>query len=1143
VAKRKPKGPKPHSFRNKLLLNQWLLSLFGIDPLADNKERPFHLLAEPIKDPKLEGLNSDNLHHFYHNLGDSPLFGNTQPGALLPGLKLDRSFLLRYEENIVRHTQTINQRRSRPVVWKYFQWLTLLFVETYLDRFFDNREGLLSDLNAYTDRFNGRWEREGYEKLARYDNGDKQKRKPLPFFAEDDLNKLCLQSATGSGKTLLMHVNLLQYRYYAEKHGRANDLSRVILLTPNERLSEQHIAEFRESGINAIPYMASRGNLFAQATGLNRVDVLEITKLADQEGPNTMATRSLGDQNLLLVDEGHRGMSGKEEGVWFTRRSELCAKGFTFEYSATFEQAVRASGNADFENSYAKTVVFDYSYRWFYEDGFGKDYKIDNLPDPNRETIKRLIEKGNIKKASSLEHARDVGHALMPFFLTACVLKFYQQLRIYEENTKEFEPFNMEKPLWVFVGSTVSKAKGTKDEKAVASDVARIIHFIADFLDKPEAATRRMQEILTGRGQDTGLLDKDGNDIFDGAFTYLAKAMNQGGSVDELYRDILTRLFNHAGGGNLVLDRIKGESGEVALRVGTSETPFGLINVGDAKGLCDHVAEVAAQDSIRLTVEDSDFTEAMFTSVKDSTSPINLLIGSKKFVEGWDCWRVSTMGLMHVGRSEGTQIIQLFGRGVRLKGFEWSLKRSGHTHAPIHPTFIEELETLNVFGIEADFMERFREFLKEEGLPGNERRKIITIPLNVTYDFGKKLKILRPKRKRSDGREYDFKKDAPVPTVGELPAYLADNQVVADWYPRIQSLQSRASDLPTQKHRASLREKHLALLDYDALFFDLERFKRERSWHNLNISKDGIHHLLHDSTWYTLYLPEARLNPASFEGVLLLQQVASELLKRYCDHYYNYSKRAYIEPRLELRDLTEQDDNFPDRDKERTDGFWCDYQFIVDGDDETVIKNIKQIKQDIAAKKNDLLQMGDLNACVFGSHLFQPLFYVRKGGKITIQPVALNESEYQFVVDLKTWCEEHNAALKKDGIELFLLRNMSRGKGVGFFEAGRFHPDFILWMLKAGKQHVTFIDPHGLLHGSGIGDEKIKLHKGIKDIEKRLNDPDVVLSSFILSWTKYPQLKWGKNRKALEDMHVLFMQDDRDHYIDKLFAKLRGMVE
>ena len=221
-------------------------------------------------------------------------------------------------------------------------------------------------------------------------------------------------------------------------------------------------------------------------------------------------------------------MSGKEEGAWFTRRSELCAKGFTFEYSATFEQAVRSSGNADFENSYAKTVIFDYSYRWFYEDGFGKDYKIDNLPHPSQETIKRLTEKGNIKKASNLDNAREVGRVFMPYFLTACLLKFYQQLRIYQEKVKGFEPFNLEKPLWVFVGSTVSKAKGTNDEKIVAADVARIIQFIADFLAQPEAASRRMEHILTGRGQDTGLLDKNGNDIFDGAFTYLARIMNQG---------------------------------------------------------------------------------------------------------------------------------------------------------------------------------------------------------------------------------------------------------------------------------------------------------------------------------------------------------------------------------------------------------------------------------------------------------------------------------------------------------------------------------------------------------------------------------------------------------------------------------------
>lgn len=37
MAKRNSKGQKSPLFRNKLLLNQWLLSSFGIDPLVEHK--------------------------------------------------------------------------------------------------------------------------------------------------------------------------------------------------------------------------------------------------------------------------------------------------------------------------------------------------------------------------------------------------------------------------------------------------------------------------------------------------------------------------------------------------------------------------------------------------------------------------------------------------------------------------------------------------------------------------------------------------------------------------------------------------------------------------------------------------------------------------------------------------------------------------------------------------------------------------------------------------------------------------------------------------------------------------------------------------------------------------------------------------
>jgi len=97
-------------------------------------------------------------------------------------------------------------------------------------------------------------------------------------------------------------------------------------------------------------------------------------------------------------------------------------------------------------------------------------------------------------------------------------------------------------------------------------------------------------------------------------------------------------------------------------------------------------------------------------------------------------------------------------------------------------------------------------------------------------------------------------------------------------------------------------------------------------------------------------------------------------------------------------------------------------------------------------------------------------------------------------------------------------------------------------MLVGGKQYVTFIEPHGLLH-EGPASKKILFHKQIKDVEQRLNDPTVILNSFILSWTQYSELQWGNPQAELEDMNVLFMTNDQDNYIDKLFNRLRGMIK
>lgn len=1096
--KRKSARRPTLAFGDRLVLNQWLISLFGVDPLAETgahgrTERPFHLLVKQLRRTR-EGLGADGRHHFFHELLDGDFFR-------MDGAAVTADELMRYEDNVVSHTKSINEKRpaDRQIRWKYFQWLALIFVEVYLDRYFRDRAGLLAALNAFVAAFNARYD--AYE--------------PVSPYRMEDLNKICLQNATGSGKTLLLHVNVLQFKRYAEKYGKWDSINFPFLLTPNARLSEQHRNELAQSGLGGVPYARGCGGELG-----DYVYTLEIQKIQKEDGPETFAVRSFGDNNLLFVDEGHAGLSGKDDAAWMTYRARLCEKGFSFEYSATFAQAVAGTAH---EEEYAKAVLFDYSYRWFYEDGYGKDYRIYNLPktfDPVRFT-----------------------------YLTGCLLKYYQQVRVYEEGGAAFRAFNVEKPLWVFVGSTVTGGRKDKktgsvvldgDGRVTATDVAQIVAFIGRFLKDEACATATIESLLLKTGAETGMIDADGNDFFHGAFGYLAWQMRTGGeTAADVYRDVLRRVFHGTSSGRLQVERLAGSSGEVLLRapLAGEREAFGLINVGAAKELCDHMKALPELSDTVAFLEDGDGDGGnVFQTVRESSSPINLLVGSKKFVEGWDCWRVSTLGLMHVGKSEGAQIIQLFGRGVRLKGWEWSLKRSGYARpGGCVPPFIHELELLNVFGIEADFMQKFRDYLRKEGLPGNERRRYEKIPLNVTYAFDKKLKVLRPKRKKADGREYDFRRDAPSPSLdGAIPASLMLNKVVCDWYPRVQGVASReGTGHVVEKNRATLGAAQRALLDWVALHRALERFKRERGWHNLTVTEAGMRNVLASHDWYELYVPETVMHPTDFAGVRLLRDVAAELLRRYAEKMYEHARRAFIEPRLEYRELTAEDSNIPGD----------EYVIGFDADDETLLNHVMELKKRLSEKINEgnVVSVGKLRGLNFDRHLYSPILHLHQPGEISIQPVALNDSEFKFVEDLCEYAKRHGAEFAKKGRELYLLRNLSRGKGIGFAEASNFHPDFILWVLEGSRQYVTFVDPHGLKHES-MESDKIGFAERVKRIETRLGDPNVVLNSFILSPTPYQDLLWSPkpSPEQLAHRHVLFLDGDGEAYLSQLFGEIVG---
>ena len=1058
----RPQVPFPY----KLVLNQWLLSLFNVER--------FEELADHLRNEALEGLDENNIHHFHHALTPQ-LFNLTQ---------LPTELLLEYDQNIVRHTQRLNERRitrgEEPIVWKYFQYLTLLFSEIYLDRYFREPKNLLADLNSQVAACNA--DKPEADQIAAFDEAAE---------AWPQLNKLAFWMATGSGKTLLMHANILQYRHALTRHGRRRELNRILLLTPNEGLSQQHLREFEAAGIDAELFIKDGRGLFSGQA----VEIIEVTRLRDEMGDRTIAVDAFEGNNLVLVDEGHRGASGGEEGAWMRFRNALCKKGFSFEYSATFGQAVK--GSPKLTELYAKSTLCDYSYRYFYGDGFGKDYQILNLDQGTQQNHLEL-------------------------YLVACLLSFFQQQRLYREQGGAFRPFNVEKPLWIFVGGRVTATLAKKD----ASDIVGILQFLARYAANRAGSIQCIHRVLN-----QGLVTAKGRNLFAGRFGYLN---TRGLSPAQIFDETLATLFNAPGGGGLHVENLKGAAGEVALRLGAENEPFGVINVGDDAKLVKLCGEHG------LATGEREFSGSLFHEINQPHSTVHLLIGSKKFTEGWSSWRVSTMGLMNVGKGEGAQIIQLFGRGVRLKGFDLSLKRSGRTKLPEgveRPKHIGVLETLGIFGIHADYMAQFRDFLEEEGMPTNDDRIEFLLP--VIKNLGtQKLKMIRLK-KTINGVNTEFgdafRKLAPIPTVAPpdpvsdpSTTYLQENQVVLNWYPKIHAMKSTGlagGDADAAPNETHLTSRHVAFLDLDRIYFELERFKAERGWYNLNLTRQAIEALLADQSWYRLQIPAEELAGDSYEKVRLWEDIALALLKKYTERYYVFRKREWELPHLEYRHLEGDDPNFLGVKESPDEG----YRILIDESQAEIVAKLKELKTAIKKEELKPWEFQGLKAIWFGNHLYQPLLSLDTH-VVEISPAPLNKGERHFVEDLKAFHDRHAGFFKTR--ELYLLRNLSRGRGVGFFEAGNFHPDFILWLLAGDRQSVIFVDPKGI-RNLGPSDPKIQFYRTIKEIEQRLGDPAVRLQSFIVSNTPSTTMRmlWRMEKSEMQMRNILFQEEDKDSYV------------
>ena len=685
----------------------------------------------------------------------------------------------------------------------------------------------------------------------------------------------------------------------------------------------------------------------------------------------------------------------------------------------------------------------------------------------------------------------------------ANLMALCEQLLVYETKSEAVKAYNLERPLLLFLGSTVNTR---------LSDVAILMQFLQqvvsnrDVQDQPWVEDA-IKEVLSGQA----LLNERGRDAFSDMFFYLKKRCNN--NPTNIYKRILKLVF-HADSSADLRPRQVGKNDQLGLKVGETDSYFGLVYVGGITTFSKKMAKAGVQMNIQ------DHRRAsLFETINDPESSINILIGARKFMEGWNSWRVSGMGLLNVGRGEGPQIIQLFGRGVRLKGKGFSLKRTGVELDKKDP--IKLLERLNIFGVNADYIRYFRDLLEAEGV----NRIEISLPTRAQKQFVN-MGLYEP----HFPPEAEFRRQRVLNTRPALK--LQVGMRVSS--PVVTAASDRREDSPQGQKRKSisLSQDALNCIDAEALRLRLLEDKFQLNRYNILLNDSASLRKIVEEECHFMVAEEDDLKTHNFADRKRLQDLAYQAVRKYMHRLYRREQKNWETDNMGYAIVQEDDPNL-----------LMEYKLSISKSERTevLIEKIQKIKEnadDLDTFYTSESGQNEPERIYYERHLYLPLFINNNGNKdIEISPPPLEPSEVKFVNLLKQYPKRAIAAKNQ---QIALLRNRNRGKGIGFYEDSGFFPDFILWIKEKQKQKIIFVEPHGLRFG--MDKYKKKLHQRLQKISKDLakDNPEwkhLHMDCYILSTTAHKELEelyTGQKKEDFEKDNILFLEDGEE-CIKKIF--------
>jgi hypothetical protein len=720
---------------------------------------------------------------------------------------------------------------------RYAQYLALLLFAYWVEAQRQDATAFLARLNAY---------------LADHS----PKGEDLNPFSEADLQFAAFWMATAAGKTHVLHACLA----LLESDSRWD---RILLVTPSEPLTRQHADKLKALGqwdVFAYPMdgdVSALGRLSPDA-----IIVLDINKLAEEKQGEgvTISTSVFKDgRNLIFVDEGHKGQK-TEASAWKRIQQDLAGiaspqlqhRGLLVEFSATFGQVAEAEHAF---GRYAKSIILDYAYDRFHADLYGKDF-------------------WHVK----LDSGKEAGRSVQRQTLSAALMSFWYQMKCYKNPTCRHEVaaqnVQVAAPLWVLLGLSVIGGKNKSDQEQT-SDVVDVLRFLTTILERPDQLAEWVGDVVDAKVS-------TGADLLPEEVRSMLKKMLRA----ERAKQILADIFAWQKGDKPVFRLLKGASGELGLGLlrGEEVHYYGVVNVGDAPGLKKFM------EAAKLVVDEDALSLSLFEGLGQSDSGVNILIGSRRFAEGWDNYRAASLTLLRLGQGEGSLIIQMFGRVVRFAGRNGDGKRLEKPSTEVKP-----LQTAFVYGLKSKYLETFLRSLYETGVP-----KTIHMECPTKLNFPK-LSPLKSVQAISP-KQHEFIVEAKgtewLSGVNKIKLSLAA-AVTTSSLTREGVAMTRGVE---GEDLTSLFKKLLPIIDHNAIYREMVEVKRLMRWWNFSFDKMAICAALESNRYEVFGLPSA-LEVRQGADLIRLNRMATTLVRRlfegaYRKHESRQSRYVLIDAEL-----------------------------------------------------------------------------------------------------------------------------------------------------------------------------------------------------------------------------------------------------